>query len=137
MASTDPIADMLTAIRNGIQVKKKNVIINASRMRKEIARILVEENFISKYAILEKSKEENRKFDQIKLSLQYTNKGEPVIKGLEKVSTPGKRVYVDSHNIPIVYNHLGIAILSTNRGIITDSMARKQKVGGEYLCKIW
>ena len=137
MASTDPIADMLTIIRNGINAKKETVAIGASRMRKEIARILAEENFISKYTIIERSEEENRKFDQIKISLRYTDNDESVIKGLERVSSPGKRVYVDSHNIPVVYNHIGIAILSTNRGVITDSIARKERVGGEYLCKIW
>lgn len=137
MPTTDPIADMLTIIRNGIHAKKKTVTINSSNMRKEIARILYEENFISKYTFLEKSEEAKRKFNQIRITIRYTTNEESVIKGLERVSRPGKRVYVNSKNIPVVYNHLGIAIISTNIGVITDSIARREKVGGEYLCKIW
>ncbi|MCK4338844.1 MAG: 30S ribosomal protein S8 [Candidatus Cloacimonetes bacterium] len=137
MPITDPIADMLTVIRNGIHAKKKIVTINSSNMRKEIARILYQENFISRYTFLEKSEEETRKFDQIRINIRYTTNEESVIKGLERVSRPSKRVYVNSKNIPVVYNHLGIAILSTNIGVITDSVARREKVGGEYLCKIW
>lgn len=137
MPTTDPIADMLTIIRNGIHAKKKTVTINSSNMRKEIARILYEENFISKYTFLEKSEEAKRKFNQIRITIRYTTNEESVIKGLERVSRPGKRVYVNSINIPVVYNHLGIAIISTNIGVITDSIARREKVGGEYLCKIW
>ena len=137
MPTTDPIADMLTIIRNGIHAKKKTVTINSSNMRKEIARILYEENFISKYTFLEKSEEAKRKFNQIRITIRYTKNEESVIKGLERVSRPGKRVYVNSINIPVVYNHLGIAIISTNIGVITDSIARREKVGGEYLCKIW
>ncbi|MCK4357636.1 MAG: 30S ribosomal protein S8 [Candidatus Cloacimonetes bacterium] len=137
MPTTDPIADMLTIIRNGIHAKKKTVTINSSNMRKEIARILYEENFISKYTFLEKSEEAKRKFNQIRITIRYTTNEESVIKGLERVSRPGKRVYVNSINIPVIYNHLGIAIISTNIGVITDSIARREKVGGEYLCKIW
>lgn len=137
MPITDPIADMLTIIRNGIHAKKKIVTINSSNMRKEIARILYQESFISRYTFLEKSEEAKIKFDQIRINIRYTANSESVIKGLERVSRPSKRVYVNSKNIPVVYNHLGIAILSTNIGVITDSVARREKVGGEYLCKIW
>ncbi|MEA3475948.1 MAG: 30S ribosomal protein S8 [Candidatus Cloacimonadota bacterium] len=137
MPTTDPIADMLTIIRNGIHAKKKTVTMNLSNMRKEIARILFEENFISKYTLLDKSEKTKRKFDQLRITIRYTENKGPVIKELKRVSRPGKRVYVNSNNIPVVYNHLGIAILSTNIGVITDSVARKERVGGEYLCKIW
>ncbi|MBN2017692.1 MAG: 30S ribosomal protein S8 [Candidatus Cloacimonetes bacterium] len=137
MANFDPIAQMLTVIRNGIQAKKNAVVIDSSNLKKNIVRILHEENFISKYVILEPSEEENRKFEQIKIYLRYVNDLESVIKGLEKVSKPGKRVYVDSKNIPVVFNHIGIAILSTNKGVLIDRDARKYNVGGEYICKIW
>ncbi len=137
MPTTDPIADMLTIIRNGIHARKKTITINSSNMRKEITRILFEENYISNYYLQEKSEVDKRQFDQIRISIRYTGKEESVIKGLQRVSRPGKRVYVNSKNIPVVYNHLGIAILSTNIGVITDSLARKEKVGGEYLCKVW
>lgn len=137
MTNIDPIAQMLTIIRNGIQAKKKYIIVNSSNIRKDIVRILQEERFISKYSILEASEEENRKFEQVKIYLRYINDLESVIKGLQKVSKPSKRVYVNSSNIPVVYNHIGIAILSTNKGILTDRDARKYHVGGEYLCKIW
>jgi len=137
MTNIDSIAQMLTIIRNGIQAKKKYIIVNSSNIRKDIVRILQEERFISKYSILEASEEENRKFEQIKIYLRYINDLESVIKGLQKVSKPSKRVYVNSSNIPVVYNHIGIAILSTNKGILTDRDARKYHVGGEYLCKIW
>lgn len=137
MSRTDPIADMLTMIRNALQAKKQNVAFEYSNMRKSIADILTQENFINGYQIISGNDKGYSKFDQIEISLRYDKKGEPVIKGLERVSTPGKRVYINSRNIPVVYNHLGVAIISTNIGIITDKMARKEKVGGEYLCKIW
>lgn len=137
MANFDPIAQMLTIIRNGIQAKKNSVVVDSSNLKKNIVRILHEENFISKYAVLEPSEEDNRKFEQIKIYLRYVNDLESVIKGLEKVSKPGKRVYVNSKKIPVVFNHIGIAILSTNKGVLTDRDARKYNVGGEYICKIW
>ncbi len=136
MANFDPIAQMLTIIRNGLQAKKKYVVIDSSNLKKDIARILHEESFISKYAIMEPSEDEGRKFEKIKIYLRYVN-DEPVIKGLEKISKPGKRIYVNTKNIPVVLNHIGIAILSTNKGVLTDRNARKYNVGGEYLCKIW
>jgi small subunit ribosomal protein S8 len=128
---------MLTIIRNGIQAKKKSVVVDSSNLKKNIVRILHEENYISKYSVLEPSEEENRKFEQIKIYLRYVNDFDSVIKGLQKVSKPGKRVYVDSKNIPVVFNHIGIAILSTNKGVLIDRDARKYNVGGEYICKIW
>ena len=137
MTCTDPIADMLTIIKNGLQRNKEFVIVNSSKLRKEILRILDEENYITKYSILKKSDEKNRKFEEIKITLRYTNSGESVIQNVQKVSKPGKRIYVNSKKIPVVLNHIGIAILSTNKGVITDRIARKEKVGGEYLCKVW
>ncbi|HEX37889.1 MAG TPA: 30S ribosomal protein S8 [Candidatus Cloacimonetes bacterium] len=136
MANFDPIAQMLTIIRNGLQAKKKYVVIDSSNLKKDIARILHEENYITKYSIIEPSDEENKKFEKIKIYLRYVNE-ESVIRGLEKISKPGKRIYVNTKNIPVVLNHIGIAILSTNKGVLTDRDARKFNVGGEYICKIW
>ena len=137
MANFDPIAQMLTVIRNGIQAKKKFVVVDSSNLKKGIIRILHEENFITKYSVLEPSETENRKFEQIKINIRYVNDFESVIKGLQKISKPSKRVYVNSLNIPIVLNHIGIAILSTNKGVLIDRDGRKYNVGGEYICKIW
>ena len=137
MSNFDPIAQMLTVIRNGIQAKKKFVTVPSSNLKKDIVRILHEENFVSKYTILEPSNKEDRKFEEIKVYLRYVNDFESVIKGLKKISKPSKRVYVNSENIPVVLNHIGTAILSTNKGVLTDRDARKYKVGGEYICKIW
>ncbi|MGC9337456.1 MAG: 30S ribosomal protein S8, partial [Candidatus Cloacimonadia bacterium] len=103
MSRTDPIADMLTMIRNALQAKKQNVVFEYSNMRKNIADILKQENFINEYQIISGSDKGYSKFDQIEISLRYDKKGEPVIKGLERVSTPGKRVYINSRNIPVVY----------------------------------
>ena len=137
MANFDPIAQMLTVIRNGIQAKKKFVVVDSSNLKKDIIRILHEENFITKYSILEPSEKEDRKFEQIKIFIRYVNDFESVVRGLKKVSKPSKRVYVNSNNIPVVLNHIGIAILSTNKGVLTDRDARKYNVGGEYICNIW
>jgi small subunit ribosomal protein S8 len=137
MSRTDPIADMLTVIRNALKAGKKKVLLEYSNVRKDIADILEQENFINGYRVITGDDKSQRKFDQIEISLRYDNNGEPIVKGLERVSRPRKRVYINTKNIPVVYNHLGIAIISTNIGIITDKTARKEKVGGEYLCKIW
>jgi small subunit ribosomal protein S8 len=137
MSQTDPIADMLTMIRNALQAKKQNVVFEYSNIRKNIAEILAQESFINGYRIISGDVKGHSKFNQIEISLRYDKNGEPVIKGLERVSTPGRRVYINSRNIPVVYNHLGVAIISTNIGVITDKTARKEKVGGEYLCKVW
>ncbi|MBC8525645.1 MAG: 30S ribosomal protein S8 [Candidatus Cloacimonetes bacterium] len=137
MPSTDTIAHMLTVIRNGIHAKKKTVSIYSSNMRKEIARILAEENFIINYKVIEKSFDDNPKFEKLEITLRYLEDNESFIRGLKRVSKPGKRIYVNSQNIPVVQNHLGIAIISTNKGVITDAIARKENIGGEYLCQIW
>ncbi len=135
MSVSDPIADMLTIIRNGFCARKKEVITKSSKLQKEIVRILSEENFISKYTVLSPSKKYN--YERIKIILRYTDSGESVIKGIERVSRPGIRRYVDAKHIPVVLNHIGIAIISTNKGVFTDGQARKNSVGGEYICKVW
>ena len=130
---TDPIADMLTRIRNALTVKKETVEIPASKLKIDIANILVKEGYIKACEIIE-AKPQN----SIVLTLKYSqNKNLKVITGLERVSKPGLRVYADVDNIPKVYNGLGIAILSTSKGILSDKEAREAHVGGEVLAKIW
>ena len=130
---TDPIADMLTRIRNDLIVKKEKVEIPASKTKIDIANILVKEGYIQACEIVE-AKPQN----SIVLTLKYAQqKGLKVINGLERVSKPGLRVYANVNDIPKVYNGLGIAILSTSKGILSDKEARAMKVGGEVLAKIW
>ena len=130
---TDPIADMLTRIRNALIVKKEKVEIPASKTKIDIANILVKEGYIQACEIVE-AKPQN----SIVITLKYAaQKNLKVINGLERVSKPGLRVYADVDNIPKVYNGLGIAILSTSKGILSDKEARAMKVGGEVLAKIW
>ncbi|BAT72208.1 small subunit ribosomal protein S8 [Thermosulfidibacter takaii ABI70S6] len=128
---TDPIADMLTRIRNALMVKKETVEIPGSRLKKEIARILKEEGFIEDYKI-----EENPVQDKIIIKLKYY-KGESVIRGLRRVSKPGRRIYVSKNELPNVLGGLGIAIISTSRGVMTNKEAKKLGLGGEYICDVW
>ena len=137
MSLTDPIADAITKIRNAYQANHKGVTINHSNINESIVKILAEENFINSYDLVERDQDKNILRKQIFINLRYTNTGKPVLRGIERVSKPGLRVYVNSLKIPSVYNNTGCAILSTNRGVITDRDARKLKVGGEYICKVW
>ena len=129
---TDPIADMLTRIRNAILARHDFVLEPASRMKLAIAKILKEEGFISDYEVL-KGKPQR----VIKIYLKYAEKKEPVLTGLKRVSKPGLRIYVERAEIPRVYGGLGIAIVSTSKGVMTGHQAWRQKVGGELLCYIW
>ena len=129
---TDKIADMLTRIRNANSMGYTDVTVPASKMKIEIARILKEEGFIKDYKV---SGEGVQKV--IELTLKYGNKKEKVITGLKRISKPGLKVYVKYDEIPKVLNGLGIAIISTSKGIMTDKEARKQNVGGEVLAYIW
>jgi small subunit ribosomal protein S8 len=131
MAVTDPIADFLTQIRNGSKAKKLRVDIPASYMKKNLAEILKRQNFINDYSIIEDNKQ-----DIIRVELKYSN-GVPALSGLKKVSKPGLRVYKNSTDLPKVLNGLGIAIVSTSKGLLTDKEARTQSVGGEVVCYIW
>ena len=130
---SDPIADMLTRIRNANMRKHDTVDVPVSKMKVAIADILVNEGYIERYEIVG---EEGKKM--IRLTLKYTaNKAERVISGLKKISKPGLRVYAGKENMPKVLGGLGIAIVSTNEGVLTDKEARKRGVGGEVLCFIW
>ena len=132
MTMTDPIADMLTRIRNANVVKHETVDVPASNMKKELARILLEEGFIRGYDVIEDGKQ-----GIIRIQLKYGQTGERVISGLKRVSKPGMRVYADKHEVPRVLNGLGISIISTSKGILTDKQARKENVGGEVICYVW
>ena len=129
---TDPIADMLTRIRNANQMRYKEVEIPASKMTIEIARILKEEGFISDYKI-----KKNNVQNIIVLFLKYGQNKERVITGLKRISKPGLRVYAKNDEVPKVLNGLGIAIVSTSKGVMTDKEARKESLGGEILAYIW
>jgi len=129
---TDTIADMLTRIRNANQMRYEEVNVPASNVKKEIARILKEEGFINDYKIVD-----NDAQGSIQITLKYTDKKERVINGLKRISKPGLRVYVQKNEVPKVLNGLGIAIISTSKGIMTDKEARKENIGGEVIAYIW
>ena len=129
---TDPIADMLTRIRNAIMVNKDTVEIPSSNMKKAIADILLKEGYISDVKLIEDGYN-----GKLSITLKYTGKRRSVINGLKRVSKPGLRTYADVENMPKVLDGLGIAILSTNKGILTDRQAKAANVGGEVLCYIW
>lgn len=133
MTMSDPIADMLTRIRNANTAKHDTVDVPASKMKLAIADILVKEGYIAKYDVLE-----DGAFKTIRITLKYgADKNEKIITGLKRISKPGLRVYAGSQEIPRVLGGLGIAILSTNQGVITDKEARKLHVGGEVLAFLW
>ena len=125
---TDPIADMLTRIRNKNQNRDKLVSMPTSKMKEEIAKILKEEGFIEEFKVEDKT---------LTLTLKYANNKERVITGLKRISKPGLRVYAKANEIPTVLNGLGIAIISTPNGVMTDKEARKNNVGGEVIAYIW
>ena len=129
---TDTIADMLTRIRNAVAMRYEEVKVPASNIKKEIARILKEEGFIKDYKV-----DDSDAQGTIILTLKYTDKKERVITGLKRISKPGLRVYANKDEIPKVLNGLGIAIISTSKGIMTDKEARKENIGGEVLAYIW
>ena len=132
MNITDPIADMLTRIRNASQAGFKTVDVPSSNMKKDIAEILFNEGYIKAY---EEIQNENQGI--IRVSLKYTEKGKKVISGLKRISKPGLRVYASKDELPKVLNGLGIALISTSKGIMTDKQARELGVGGEVLAYIW
>jgi len=129
---SDPIADMLTRIRNAIMARHDSVLIPASRIKLGIARIVKEEGFIKDYEVLR-----GKPHRVIKISLRYGDKNQPALSGLERVSKPGLRVNVQQKEIPRVYGGLGIAILSTSKGVMTGQQAWRQGIGGELLCYVW
>lgn len=133
MGMTDPIADMLTRVRNANRMKFRSVNAQLSRMNLEIVKVLKRTGYISGFDV---KKDANKK-DVLKIYLKYTDTKQRVIQDLQRVSKPGRRVYVSSKKIPKVYNGFGVAIVSTPRGIMTDKEARQQNVGGEIVCNVW
>ena len=132
MNITDPIADMLTRIRNANSVGKSRVDIPASNIKTNIGELLKKEGFISDVKLVERKPQ-----NMIRVYLKYGKNEEKVITGLKRISKPGLRVYVDKDEIPRVLGGLGIAVISTSRGILTDKQARKEGIGGEVLCYVW
>jgi len=133
MPVTDSIADMLTRVRNGQKAGLETVAMPTSRMKVELARLMIEEGYILKYEITDTEKPT----PTLVLSLKYNARREPAVRGLKRVSKPGRRVYVGSGEIPRVQGGLGVALLTTSHGVITDRQARRENVGGELLCYIW
>jgi small subunit ribosomal protein S8 len=132
MTVTDPISDMLTRIRNAIMARHDNVLVPASKIKLSIARILKEEGFVTDYEVVR-----GKPHREIKIFLRYLDNNQPAISGLKRVSKPGLRVYVQKKEIPRVYGGLGIAIVSTPKGVQTGQQAWRQGSGGELLCYVW
>ncbi|MBN2434716.1 MAG: 30S ribosomal protein S8 [Spirochaetes bacterium] len=128
---SDPIADMLTRIRNAVMANKSKVVVPHSNMKESIARILKDEGFIRNYKIIEDSVQ-----NTISIQLKYTDSGESVIQHLKRKSSPGRRVYIKTEDLKPVLNNVGIWILSTSKGVITNKSAKVQNIGGELLCEI-
>jgi small subunit ribosomal protein S8 len=132
MSMTDPIADFLTRIRNAIHAGHKFVDIPSSVIKKRIAQLMLDQHFIANYTNIKDDKQ-----GLIRVYLKYDENGTSVIQGLERISKPGLRKYVNADNLPRVRNNLGMAILSTSKGIVSAREAQRQNVGGEWLCNIW
>lgn len=132
MALTDPIADMLTIIRNGSSSKKDVVEARNSKFSEEVLKVFKTEGFISAYKVLKDSGQ-----GSLRVYMRYAKDGTPAITGIKRISKPGLRIYKKADVLPKVYGGLGVAIISTSRGLMTDSVARESKLGGEVICHIW
>lgn len=132
MSMTDPIADLLTRLRNGLMARHKTVDVPASKMKAEIARILAEEGYLSGWELVDDGRQ-----GVLRVQLKYAHDGEKAITGLERVSRPGRRVYCGKGEIPRVLGGLGITILSTPKGVLTGTASQRAGVGGEVLCNVW
>ena len=129
---TDPVADLLTRIRNGATARHRRVVVPASKMKIAIAKLLTEEGFLSGYTVTDDAPQPN-----LVMGMKYTGKGDPVITDLQRVSKPGRRVYVGYREIPWVRSGLGVNIVSTPKGVLTGRQARRARVGGEIICNVW
>ena len=132
MAVTDPIADMLTVIRNGCKAKHKKVEVPASRVKSELLKVLLREKYISNYRYIEDTKQ-----GRLRIYLKYTEDENSVISGLRRISKPGLRIYRGAEEVPHVRGGLGVAVMSTSRGIMTGAEAKKRRIGGEVVCHVW
>ena len=132
MAVTDPIANMLTIVRNGSRVHKEKVDLKKSRINEEILKIFKKEGYIKNLRVID-----DKRQGMVRVYLKYEKDSSPVITQIKRISKPGLRIYVSKEKVPKVLNGLGIAVISTSRGVMTDRDAKKEKVGGEVLCYIW
>lgn len=132
MAISDPIADMLTRIRNATMVRHDSLLVPSSKVKIAIAKILKDEGFVADYEVVK-----GKPHRMLKIHLRYDDKGVPMLNGLERVSKPGLKIYIQRREVPRVYGGMGIAVISTSKGIMTGQQARKQGVGGEVLCNVW
>ncbi len=132
MAVSDPIADFLTCVRNAIRAKQRKVDVPASTLKTEIAKVLLRERFINNYKVIDDPRQ-----GILRMYLKYTGDDLSVITGIKRVSTPGRRVYVGKERIPRVMGGLGVSILSTSRGLMTEREAREAGLGGELMCQVW
>lgn len=128
----DPISDMLTRIRNAYSARKSEVVVPYSKFKHSLAKVLAESGWIKSFQVKEDSK-----FKSLLIELKYTPYGEPVLSGISRVSRPGQRIYKKNSDLPKVMGGLGTVIVSTSKGVMTDELARKQKIGGEVICQIW
>ena len=135
MSMTDPISDFLTRLRNAAKAQHQDVTIPSSRLKREIARILKEQGYIEAYEI--HAAADDRPGEEITITLKYTRERKPVITGMQRVSRPGRRTYVDSTHIPRIQGGMGTTIISTSRGVMTGHEARQRGVGGELVAKVW
>ncbi len=131
MSMTDPIADMLTRIRNAVRAGHEKVDIPASKLKLNIANLLKEEGFINSHRLIKDGKQ-----GIIRITLRY-HKGTPVLTDLQRISRPGRRIYADKDELPVIRGGLGVAIISTSKGVMTDSTAKAQGIGGEVVCAVW
>lgn len=132
MSVSDPVADFLTCIRNAIQAKHRKVDVPSSKMKSELAKVLLRERFINNFKVIEDTKQ-----GVLRVYLKYTGDDVPVISGLKRVSKPGRRLYVGKDRVPRVMGGLGISVVSTSRGLMTDREAREAGLGGELVCQVW
>jgi len=132
MTMTDPIADFLTRVRNAVQVGRDRCDVPASKIKLELAKILQEEGFIRTFKVLEEGPQ-----GTLRVYLRYSHDGEPTIHGLQRVSRPGLRVYRGVEKLPVVRGGIGVAVISTSKGLMTDVKAREQRLGGEIMCRVW
>ncbi len=132
MSVSDPVADLLTCIRNACKAKHKKVDVPTSKMKAEVVRVLLREKYINNYKSID-----DKKRGILRIYLKYDQKERPVIQGIERVSKPGRRVYIRCHQVPRIQGGLGTALISTPSGIMTDQEAREEGLGGEYLCRVW
>ena len=132
MSVSDPVADLLTCIRNACKAKHKKVDVPASQLKSEIVRVLLREKYINNFKSID-----DKKRGILRIYLKYDQKERPVIQGIERMSKPGRRLYIRRHEVPKIQGGLGTALVSTSSGIMTDQEARDEGLGGEYLCRVW